>query len=497
MHAPCDAACATDEACDVASDRCVAAPSCAQSCDVGWRIAAWEAAPDALACGEPACACGTALEIPHGRPGVDGRLALDGETPVLVSYDPAYGDLVMSRFDAQGIRSDVVLEGMPAPEDGAPAVALADTYRGGVLAPGPDRGSHPALAAASEAGAGWDVVYRDEDAKRLRHLRFDPGSGRVLAQSDIPIEGDVGRYSCLVRDGATLRGLAFVSEDASASRSQLVSFQGGPPGAWQVTTVLETDLPPRATHPCDDACTFGQVCVLQGGAQVCADALQLSGCDAGCGPHEVCTAIGEDATAACHTRVYAAYAADRLPFGEGLFVACDADVAAWYDADRQQLVVAKAPFAAADRQRVDNAPDRDSGRHADIVKLLDGRIVVVHQEAIGGRLRAGIAPAIDGLWQFADVDAGGAWSDVSEIDGRAVVVHGEPEAGDIRIAARAGNCWAAAPVLVDGGFAFPGVAAAGDGHAWVTALGYAFEDDLDPAHHPVITSLSLPTTCAR
>ncbi|MFO0750205.1 MAG: hypothetical protein U1F43_31735 [Myxococcota bacterium] len=489
-RAPCDGRCGADEVCDAAADRCLAAPGCAISCDVGWRIAAWEVAPDALSCGEPACACGTALAVPQGRPGVDGRLATAGETPLLVSYEPVYGDLVLSRFDAQGARSDTVLDGAP---DDAPAVALANTYRGGILAPGPDRGTHPALATGGVDGS-WDVVYRDEDEKRLRHLRFDPATGRVVARSDVPIAGDVGRYSCLVRDGASLSGLAFVSADPSDTRSQLVRFQGGPEG-WSVATVLETDLPPRAADPCGGACGFGALCVLDGGAEACGDALQLSGCDVACGPHEECVAVG-GAPAACHTRVYPRYAADRLPFGEGLFVSCDADVAAWYDADRQALVVARAPFGAADRQLVDSGPDRDSGRHADIVRLGDGRVVVVHQEAIAGRLRAGIASDVLGSWSFEDVDAGGAWADVAEVDGHAVVVHGEPDGGDIRVAARLGNCWATAPVLVDGGFAYPTVTAVG-AEAWLAALAFAFEDDLDPAHHPVLERLSLPASCAR
>jgi len=426
--APCGGACGGGQVCDVAAGRCRRA-SCELACDVGWRVVAPGGTEDALACGEPACACGVAREVPRGRPGVDGVLAASAAGPALVSYDPVYGDLVLSTWGADETRADRVLDG--APEE-APAIALADAYRGGVLAPGPDRGTRPSLA----TGPGdWDVVYRDEERGRLLHATFDPATGRVGARGELPIDGDVGRYTCLVRasgggpgSGSGLAGLTFVEADASDSRSALVRFSRVDAGAaWEVSTVLETPLPARSASPCAGACGLGSVCVVAGGgAEVCADALQLAGCAPACGPHEVCGAVGA-APAACHPRVYARYDADRLPFGEGLFVSCDEDVAAWYDADRRGLVVARA--------RV--------------------------------------------------------------IDGRVVIVHGEPGAGDVRLAAEVGGCWGVAPVLSEGGFAFPGVALAGSGEAWVGALALAFEADLAPASGPVLTKVTLPVACGR
>ncbi|MCC6624097.1 MAG: hypothetical protein IT385_22770 [Deltaproteobacteria bacterium] len=489
--APCGGACGAAEVCDVAAERCRAA-SCDTTCDVGWRVVA-PGTPgttaDALACGEPACACGVALDVPLGRPGVDGVLAVDGVgRPALVSYDPAYGDLVLSRWSEAGARTDVVLDGAP---EASRAVALASAYRGGLMDPGPDRGRRPALA----TGPGdWDVVYRDEDRGRLVHARFDPGTGRVASRAELPIDGDVGRYACLVRTQAGLSGLAFVSADASDTVSRLVRFEESG-GGWLVSTVLETPLPLRSESPCAGACGLGELCVVAGGGEVCADALQLGGCEPACGPHEACGAVGE-APAACHPRVYVRHEADRLPFGEGLFVACDSDVAAWYDADRRALVVARAPFGPADRLRVDAAPDRDPGHHAAILRTATG-VVVAHRDEVGGRLRVGRFADPLGAWTFADVDEGGAWAALAEIGGRVVVAHGEPGAGDVRLAAEVGGCWGLAAPLTDGGFAFPGVAAASGGDVWLGALALAFEDDLDPASGPVLSRVTPPGACGR
>ena len=516
---PCGGACGAGAACDVGSGRCLSA-TCAP-CAAGWPVVAATPALTALTCGPDtfACACGLRPSVPGGHPGVDGQLAvLDGE-PRLVSYEPTYGDLVLTAF---GPRTDHVLDGAPT----VTPIAGPETSRGGVFEDGPDRGMRPALAAAApgDAEGAWDVLYRDADGGKVLHLRFDPSDGRRVAGSVLPVEGDAGRYACLVRRQVSgesrLSGLVFVSSDRTGSVSRLVRVDAkveSPASTddWEFGPVLEVPLPVRSATPCAGACAFGELCVLGPSGETCAQAINLQAATCGgCEPHELCTDLDDGAGQACRARVYQRYAADRLPFGSGLFVSCaarpsgggdDAVVAAWYDADHKTLVGGRWPFGASDRWIVETAGTdrRDPGRHTGIAVSPSGRIAIAYQDAVSERLRVAEAAQMAGPWTISEVDQGGAWAHPAWLGNDAIAVgHGDTVKGHIRVSARAANgCWASIDAFSGGGFAFGDLAVdrdtggAATGDVWVSALAYAFATDLSPEHAPVVMRLT-PPSCA-
>ncbi len=96
---PCDGRCTPDEVCEPASGRCLVAPGPCD-CAVGTPVAS-QLGTTPLACdlGTYACDCAALPQVAGGLPGVDGRLVpSDHDTPSLVSYEPVYGDLVLSRW---------------------------------------------------------------------------------------------------------------------------------------------------------------------------------------------------------------------------------------------------------------------------------------------------------------------------------------------------------------------------------------------------------------
>lgn len=503
---PCGGACGDGAACDLASGRCLPADGCAEACAAGTMRLAIPAAFDPLSCGPVACVCAALPAVAPGQPGVDGRLALVGGEPWLVSYDPRYGDLVASRFPATG-RVDTTLDGVPP----LPPSQVAPGYRGGESAPGPDRGRRPALATApSEALV--DLVYRDEDAGGLRYARVDGASGRALVATPIPIPGEAGRWSCVARRAGGLVGLAFVEADDAGQRSQLVRFEAvGVPSAagdFSVTEVLSTPLPPREPAPCAGACGLTGVCVRTGGGDRCGAPPLTAGACGGCGRHGVCVAI-DGAAPACEPRVYPETGADETPFGRGLFVSCAATqsgdvIAAWYDDEARALVAARFPFGPADRIVVDTGADAPVGTHAALGVVRGGASVAIAYRDEGTRaLRVATAGAWPGPWARVDVDVSspeedlGAWPAIDwPAPGRLLVAYGDAVSGAGFIAARDGSgCWGRRAVL-GGHNAYLGVAGAGEA-AFVSALGYAFDADLRPRHAPVLVRVERVPGCGE
>ncbi len=513
--APCGGACPAGAVCHVPSGRCLAAPSCAMTCDVGSvAVLPADVPVDPLTCDRYAwpCACADLPAVPHGRPGVDGVQVLVEGAPALVSYDPVYGDLVLTRFDATGgLASEVALAGVPATTPTAPVGG----YRGGVAEPGPDVGRRPAVAPVpGTAGPALDVVYRDADRGALRYLRHDPLAGVTAVDVALPIEGDVGRWSCLTQvtaAGGEARpaGLAYVVADPLEAVSRLVRFEAlaSPPRSeadWQVSVVAETPLPPLADAPCGGACGLTEVCVRPPGqGDGCAATVspsQAAGAACACGPHEVCARPpGAEGGAACLPRVYARYDADRPAFGEGAFVTCGVDpagtlVAAWYDADRGRLLAGRAPLSAATAQVVDDGGEggHDVGRHAALAVGPGGALTVVYRDETARALMIAEAPASGAAWTTAVVHADGravmdlgGWAALAlDADGQPLVAYGDARGADLWLAARAASgCWGRARVLSDGVWAYPAVVSDGDG-AWLSGLRFGFDAALMPTHRP-------------
>ncbi|PKN57355.1 MAG: hypothetical protein CVU56_11530 [Deltaproteobacteria bacterium HGW-Deltaproteobacteria-14] len=510
---PCDDRCVGGELCDVASGRCLIAGS-PPACGEGARaILAAGFSPEPLTCDGFAwpAECADLPTIAPGRPGVDGRLLELPSGPALVSYDPAYGDLVLSRFDASDARSDVALDGVPERAPEAPPRG----YRGGVRQAGPDRGARPAVSQSGD-GAALDVLYRDLDDGGLRHLRIDAATLTPTARGRVPVAGDAGRWSCLARRatpaGDRLAGLAFVARDPNGEVSALVRFEAtaDPPEGpedWTVTPILTTPLPLTAAAPCGGSCGLAAVCVRRAGADdACGTTLGLDACPSPCGRHEACARV-DGAAATCLPRVYPAYDAERLPFGRGPFATCarGADgelVGAWYDGEDGALVAGRWPFGAAQTAVVDVAADADLGRHARLAVAPTGRLFVAYRDETARALWIAEASAATGPWTRAVVDADpqglldlGGWPDLRfDAAGVPVVAYGEATHGDIRVARRgATGCWGIATALADGAFAWPGVLAVGDGELLVTALAFRFDASQRPVHAPVVTHLPLPT----
>lgn len=504
IGSPCGGRCGPAEVCDVASARCLPAPP---GCACGERLAlAAVGAQSPFSCGVETygCACVDRPEVPAGHAGVDGRLVTGPSgLPAMVSYEPDYGDLVLSRFlDAAGrtaAREDVVLDGVPL------GAVTAAGYRGGVLDPGPDRGARPAVALGE--GGGFDVLYRDLDRQRVMFSRFGPDGARQ-AIGELPIEGrEVGRYSCLARRGdGRLAGLIFVSADPSDTVSLLVRVEAGvidPVAAdqWSATTVVETPLPPRAERPCADACGLSEACVLAGGVERCAAVLDLGGLGQAspcgtCGPREICAEL--DGARACRARVYRRYDADRLPFGEGLFASCTArgqDVyAAWYDADRRRLVAARWPFSAADRVVVDEGAGKDPGRFASIA-LGGAQVGIAYQDAARGALVFAEASAWGAPFLSEDLPTGDAGSpglgaQALYLGERPVVVHLDGRHAEVEVLARGADCWGRRAAL-GGGVSHPSALADAQG-IWVGARALAFSESLEPRHAPALVLVAPP-----
>lgn len=509
--------CLEGAACHVTSGRCLATTGCADGCLAGEvPIVTTESPLDALSCGPERvqCECAALPPVVAARPGVDARLLpIPGAVRVL-SYEPVFGDLVLSRLDAnlEG-RADVALDGVPD----VPPTGDVAAYRRGVTQPGPDRGRRPAIAISSDAaGTLVDTVFHDADTAGLRYLRVRPSTGDVLARSVVPVPGDAGRYSCLVTDPDTgfPMGLTFVSRDVSGQVSRLVGFRGRvaaptSPNDWQIFTVHERQLPPQEVAPCDDRCGLLEVCVRpSGGApDSCAGVLDALACPDACGPHEVCHL--SEGVATCTPRVHRLGGARAIPFGSGLYVTCAANTwaswAAWYDADRGALYAAPGPWTG---QPVlvdgsETADGTDVGRHARVAASPSGGFAIVYQDAVAGALKLAEKVGISDTFVSETVHDGGVdgsshdlgvWPALTfDLDGAPVIAHADATRANVLLSRRDGDCWKTVEVLSSGAYVFPDVARAAGSEAILSTLRYGFAADLKPEHRLVVVRVPLPT----
>ncbi len=516
---PCDGACPEGTACHLASGRCLPAPACAALCGPDQVPTVAEAPPvPALRCAaEHPCACATLPRVLPGFPGFEGRLLATPSQPVVVSYEPTYGDLVLSRLTVgDPDRDDLALDGVPD----VPPLGDVTGYRAGVAAPGPDRGRRPAVAwATTPTGVLVDVLYRDEDEGALRYLRVRPADGKVVARSRVPIPGDAGRYSCLVREHGTgqLTGLAFVAADPTDSVARLVRLRAttdapDDDGDWEVVTVLERPLPARDPAPCGDACGPLELCGRLPDGDRCVPAFDGLSCEQACPAHHLCH-VPDEAGAAptCVPRVHRTHAADRLPFGRGLFVSCAAGpagvVAAWYDADHGLVESARAPFAGAPIAIVDGTAAAhdvpDLGHHVRVALREDGAAAVAYHDATHGRLWLAEQASAFAPWQATlvheatgvDARALGAWPAlVYDAGGQPTLAHADATRANVLLARRdAAGCWKQVEVLSSGGWIAPDLALAPDGQLFVSALRLGFTPALAPDHELRLLRVPPPT----
>jgi hypothetical protein len=517
---PCGGTCGPESVCDVASGLCLDGAHCGGlACEDGWRVTDWGGTtPDPMLCaGRSACICAPEVAPEPALAGIDPILATTLFGPVVLSYDERHGDLVATR------------------EDGTTNILDGDARAGGAAIDG-DVGRGLALAPASDAGGAVDIWYQDRPSRELVHgvVAMEPNATpRLLRRTVLPIAGDAGRFQCLVRvptdAGPRLRGWAFVAADPTDTVSRLVRLEAlaDPPedaGAWRVTTVVETPLPPRSSRPCAGACPFASVCVLESGAERCAAPALIAppACDV-CGPREVCASLrdgdaaGDDAEARCFTRVEPDQrlsdgrstrgdAAGAMPWGEGHFVTCAVDinapggaevVVAWRDADRRRVVIATerangVPIGQTDLTIGEGA---DPGHHLDLAIAPSGSRFLAFQDAAGERLVVAETTNRNSAWQWRAIEPGGAWARaVVAASGAIAVVHGDGRAGTLRVAARGvggGACWAS-QVLAPAVAVFAAASDAGGGSLTTAWRQLAFDGPAVPTHRLVIDTAPLP-----
>ncbi|MFT7581157.1 MAG: hypothetical protein ACI9MR_002831, partial [Myxococcota bacterium] len=224
---PCGGTCGSTQGCHVASGRCVAAtcPSCGAGTVAAASASSSSASGSAsLTCNDApsACVCVPLAPLARPLPGVDGVLVRTPAGPTVVSYDPAYGDLVATVLSPEGaLLSEVALDGVPP----GPTVASPDGYRGGVGAPGPNRGGRPAVSQVPGSPVLIDIFYADFDTEGVRYVRWDSGTGSVIAASALPVPARSGRHSCLTHvsgsDGPIPVGLVFAERVPGAGSGQV------------------------------------------------------------------------------------------------------------------------------------------------------------------------------------------------------------------------------------------------------------------------------------
>lgn len=517
--APCGGACGAGLACHVASGRCLPADGCPQSCaphEVA--VVSSDAAPDPFTCNGPfPCECAELPPVEPGLPGEDLVVLATPGAPSTVSYDPVYGDLVLSRFPASpSPREDVVLDGLPPAGAGATAPG---SYRDGLTEPGPDRGMRPAAVLAPAGSAPQlHVLYQDRDDGGLRALHADPLTGAVAASYSLGLPGAVGRYSCLVEDPVSGRlvGWTFIEANEAGTHSQLVRLEADvhPPagaGSWHAQMVAETALPLRDVAPCDGACGAAEICARTAvGSDICVPVLDAAAaCDPPCtGAHDICGPPGSAETVggACAQRILTDHSADRLPSGEGLYVACAPAgqdiVVAWYDADRRGLAVTRGPGGVGTVQWVAGGPageEGDRGRHVAPTSDPDGDVTVFFQDTTRGSLWAARQTGAQGAWESEVVHEGttqdlGAWSAAAAGPGGApIVAYGDATSANIWVAAWSPDgCWHRSAVLSAGAWTTPSVAPAAGGRLFVGARRLSL-GTFGPAHGLAVLDVPTPS----
>ena len=475
-------------------------------------------------------------------------------TMMMLSYEPAYGDLVWSIIDDTGGRVDHVVAGVPD----VPPTSEDTDYRGGITDPGEDVGRRPAAVAVTTDGgvriASW---HQHAEEGQLHYARLTPWDGAVTHTYPLPLEGVAGRFNSIVlddsydlflvttgtfmevngatmvldmsasdgdgyytgfavetTDGATggLVGWVYVEEDASGASSRLVRLNAtsADPRAledWEVTVLSSTPLPHRDPNPCDGACELLELCLRMDDEDRCASALTGAVCDGGCPAHEVCVAEGGEPT--CWPQVYPETETTGMAWGTGLYVACaptpEGAVAAWYDADAGALIATRGPGGAGEELWLDGTPEpldgMDRGRHVAMTTTAGGAISIVYQDVIAGQVLAMSQSSADQAWVSEVVHDGVVAGGLHALgtgmaatrlgDGREIVVYGDGSTGALWLASRdVEGCWHRVLALSEGTWAWPAVTALGDASVGIAGVAMSLGQDLSAQR--TLTTLTVP-----
>ncbi len=510
---PCAGACGSDEACHLPTGRCLVASGC-QTC-VGDEIRVVTAASPltALACGADRveCECAPPPEPPSGRPGREPQLVVMGSEAMVLSYEPVYGDLVLTRAPLSDLadQQDAALDGLPAG-----VTDPLDGYRGGAFEPGPDRGVRPSLTVL---GGEIHAVHQDRDLSKARYTRTD-ALGEVTVSFELPIAGVAGRYSCIAHEPSTGNPVALVFVESDQGASKLVQARASTPepmgpSDFNVVTVLERELPMRSQDPCAGGCGPLDLCVEADGVQACASLFDSLSCDGPpCPAHHVCASVEAGVEPACLPRVYRAFQGDDIPFGSGLYVSCAANdaqaVASYYDRDVGALYALQWPWVSSTPQLVDgteaawDAPD--VGAHAEIaLSPASATSGIAYWDGTAGALKFAEGQAGAGSWLAATVHADavvgsshdlGAWASLAYTgDGEPIIGYSDAGRADVLIASRsASGCWQTVEVLSSGAYATPDIALSDVGGVIIAARELVIDEQLRPQHALILTTIPRP-----
>lgn len=186
---PCRGQCAEDQACVGAYDLCIRV-DCAPCAPGQVRLADLSETGPLCDPGGAPCACAEAPPLVPADFGRHARMILADNQAEFACWDADFGDLVQVTGVEAGTPRVTYLDGAPE----GPVQADPRGPRGGVTAPGPDRGRY--LAFAVDPKQRRHVAYYDADVGALRYRRTDQ-DGRWQPPVVLDDAGDAGRYAAL------------------------------------------------------------------------------------------------------------------------------------------------------------------------------------------------------------------------------------------------------------------------------------------------------------
>jgi hypothetical protein len=487
--APCGGSCPDGTACDVLSSKCVAVPEKADGCDApcgGLRVIADPDTMTGEACCEVTCACNGLPPLVPTRFGRYSRVTTTPREVLVSAYDAQFGDLVVARHDLDGafVRLDYV-DGVPA---GAPVVADVEGPRGGVAEPGPNVGTHTAIAVDASGRA--RIAYHDEDNRSLKvaiegergftaHVvdlpgEGAPGQGRVGQFTDVAVGADGTIFVTYLAHDVLLAGVEGRASGVKLARSRTATPTSGVD--WDLFVVDAASL----VDACG-GCGGAEACVLNDGAAAC---LPVAGGCPDCGAGACVTA---DSAAKCLPPPLPAEPVE-LPRGRGLHtsVVLDGDgaVVASYDSVAGDLRVARVGAAGASQAFVVDGDGQGGHRSGDVGRfpalwVKDGELAVVYEDFGRHEVRAWRGPAATpgqgGAYAIVDRGASGAGGQrfvgagahLARTAGAPVAVYQDATTLDLKMATEAAGVWTPSTLATDGAHGFYADVATRDGKAYV------------------------------
>jgi hypothetical protein len=381
--APCGGGCPDGEVCDVLTSTCNTVSSgaigCDQECD-GLRVLA---DPDVMrgeVCCATVCQCKGLPPLVPSRYGKYSRIALAGELPVVSTYDNEYGDLVVLYYEKDGALANIeYVDGVPTT---GTVVADPTGPRGGISDPGPNVGTHTAIA--TDASGKIRIAYFDLDQRALK-VAIQQESGWQTHVIDLPTEnGTVGMFSDISVDETTgqitisylaydVVGAPGLSGPANGVKvAQSISANPSSTNDWQVSfvDVREND------DACDGACTATEACVLENNAPICLGV--STGCGSTCGDSETCVLASDASGSVCLPGPNLA-SSEQMPLARGLHTTLVQDeddiYIAYYDSIDGDLRLAQWNSSSStttwviDGDGTDGRLEGDLGRFPSIAKV--------------------------------------------------------------------------------------------------------------------------------